>query len=238
MAIRVHRYADATRLNEGVAAELGRFIASVQADGLPVSLCLSDGLSNVCAALGLSEDCAAIDPEKISLWWSDDFFVDVTDPLRGSTKTLAALGTALRFVPERVHPMPTPSGNPDVDAAALVYADELGDITFDLAVLMMGSDGSVAGLRPGTKVFTKPSPHTVAGVADEFGTRLTLTLRALARSSAIWLVASGEQAAKALARTVEDDAELPSGLLRGCQFTHVFADEAAASLLPYFQCEL
>jgi len=105
-------------------------------------------------------------------------------------------------------------------------------------VLMMGHDGSLAGLSPHGAVFTKPSPHKVAGVTDKNGVRLTLTLRALSEASVVWLVASGEQSARALVKTVADDAKLPSGSLRGRRETHVFADEAAASLLPYFQCEL
>jgi len=233
MAIRVHRYTDAAGLNTGVADLLSRHIATVQSRGRSVALCLSDGTADICAACTHS-----FDAERISLWWSDERFVDVTDPLRVSTKTLAALGTAFRFAPNRVHPMPTAYGNLDVDAAALAYANELGNTTFDLALLAMGADGSVAGLTPGSKVFTEQSQHTVAGFTDEIGGRLTLTMRALERSQAVWFIAIGKEVANALVKTISDDETMPSGALRGRRETHIFADDAAADQLPWFSCEV
>jgi len=229
--VRVHRYADAAGLYAGVAQQLSRRIASVQRS---VALCLSDGTADICAAI----EVAPVKPERISLWWSDERFVDVTDPLRVSTKTLAALGNAFRFAPNRVHPMPTPSGNPDADAAAVAYATELADTAFDLAILVMGADGSVAGLTPGSKVFTEKTQHTVTGFTDDIGWRLTLTRRALERAQAMWLIAVGETMAGAVEKTVAGDDALPSGAIRGRQETHIFADEAAAAQLPWFNCEL
>jgi len=235
MSVRVHRYADAARLYAGVAQHLSNHLAAAQTSGRPVALCLSDGTADVCAACTSSP---SVDPERISLWWSDERFVDMTDPLRVSTKTLAALGTAFRFTPGRVHPMPTNYGNPDADAAAVAYANELGGTVFDLALLAMGADGSIAGLAPGSKVFTEKSQHTVAGLMDDIGGRLTLTMRALSRSKVVWMIASGEALADTLVKTVADDVSLPSGALRGTKETHIFADEAAAKQLPWFSCEL
>jgi len=230
-SIRVHRYADAAGLYAGVAQQLLRHIAAAQRS---VALCLSDGTADICASI----DAAPVKPERISLWWSDERFVDVTDPLRVSTKTLAALGNAFRFAPNRVHPMPTPSGNPDADAAAMAYATELADTAFDLAILAMGADGSVAGLAPGSKVFTEKTQHTVTGFTDDIGGRLTLTRRALERAQVIWLIAVGEAVADAVAKTVTGDDALPSGAIRGRRETHIFADESAATQLPWFDCEL
>ena len=236
MTARVHRYADSQQLQSGVAQHLARHIASAQARHASTTLCLSDGLSEVCAAFSAIAD--GIDPEKMSLWWSDDRFTTITDPMRVSTKTLAALGTALRFAPDRVHPMPSTSGNADVDAAALQYAGELGETTFDLAVLAMGNDGSVAGLAPGSAAYLRFTPHTVVGITDAAGGRLTLSLQTLSRAQVVWLIAAGSGAADALAKTVTDDVSLPSGALRGRVATHIFADEAAAAKLPWFTCEV
>ncbi|MCL2783495.1 MAG: 6-phosphogluconolactonase [Propionibacteriaceae bacterium] len=238
MTVRVHRYSDANQLCRGVASHLARAVAERQANGAVMTLCLSDGLAGVCSSFGAGLDTTAIDPARLDLWWSDERFVDITDPTRVSTKTLAALGTSWRFDPANVHPMPTASGNPDVDAAALQHAGELGDTMFDLAILAMGKDGSVAGLRPGSPAFVSATPHTVVGVTDDRGERLTLTMSTLARSRAVWFVASSGAAAETLKRVVDGDATLPAGALRGRSQTHMFVDEAAAANLPTYHCDL
>ena len=238
MTVRVHRYQDAASLHQGVAEHLARELARIQAGGQAMTLCLSDGLGEVCAAFGDRLAGAAIDPARLDLWWSDERFVDITDPDRVSTKTLAALGTGLRFDPGNVHPMPAPSGNADADAAALLYAAELGDRVFDLAVLALGADGSLAGLVPGSPAFTDPLPHTVVGVTGDGAGRLTLTMTTLARSTAVWLVASGGETAETVARSVAGDPALPSGVLRGQAVTHLFVDEAAAAGLPWYHCPM
>jgi len=234
MTVRVHRYSDTTLLSQGVASFLARRL-SARRSGF--ELCLSDGLGDVCAALGQSMADAGVRPRHVDLWWSDDRFVDMTDPARVSTKTLSALGD-LRFAAGNVHPMPTPAGNADVAAAALLYATELDDVAFDLAILAVGEDGGVAGLRPGSRAFTHPEAHTVIGVRDHGLDRLTLTTEALSRSAAVWYVAAGESVSTVLARVVADDKALPAGCLRGQVETRLFVDEAAASKLPYHVCEV
>jgi len=234
MTIRVHRYSDATSLGLGVASFLARRLAG-QRSGF--KLCLSDGLGDVCAALGQKLADAGVRPRHVDLWWSDDRFVEMTDPARVSTKTLAALG-GVRFTAGNVHPMPAVSGNIDVAAAAVQYATELAGTAFDLAILTVADDGGVAGLRPGSPAFTHPDAHTVVGVREHGLDRLTLTTEALDRSAALWFVASGEAVSTALARAVADDDALPAGLLRGRVETRLFVDEEAAGLLPYHVCEV
>jgi len=238
MTIRVHRYQDVTQLSDAIASRMGRYIASAQARGLSVALCLSDSIVEVCKAFSTFASSVAIDPERIDLWWSDDRFVDVTDPTRVSTKTLAALGNSLRFAAGRVHPMPTSSGNPDFDAAALSYASELGGVSLDLVILAMGADGAVAGLEPGSSQFLSRTPHTVTAFQDDGGTRLSLTLKALNRSQVVWLIARGESSAASVASAVAGDAAIPAGVVRGRRETHLFVDEAAASQLPYYHCDI
>jgi len=234
MTVRVHRYTDADQLNAGVARHLVARLASPHS----TSICLSDGLGDVLTALKGAVAKTTIDTKRLELWWSDERYVEVTDPSRVSTRTLAAIGKALRLSSGNVHPMPTPSGNADVDAAALQYADELGTTAFDLALLSLGDDGSVAGLATGSPAFTAPKSHTVLGVPDGDGERLTLTLRALARAEEVWYVATGDAIAKSLAKVVHDDESLPAGVLRGRLATHIFADQPASAELPWYRCEL
>jgi len=231
--MRVHRYSQTAALAQGVAdALMGHATGSQKT----LRLCLSDGLGDICAAISAGAAGGAKMP-RLDLWWSNDCFVDVTDPARVSTRTLAALG-ALRLATGHIHPMPTPSGNPDVDGAAIAYSAELGATSFDLAVLVIGDDGGVAGLKPGSAAFLHPSPHTVMGVRDEQCECLTLSLETLARSTDVWLVATGEAVASVLPRVLEDDRTLPGGALRGRHNTQLFVDEAAATHLARHSCEL
>jgi len=102
----------------------------------------------------------------------------------------------------------------------------------------MADNGGVAGLQPGSAAFTDNPPHAVATLSGRQGERLTLTLSALGRSAAVWLIATGEQSAETLRRVCADDAALPAGALRGRHETVVFADKEAASLLPWHVCDL
>jgi len=231
--MRVHRYRQPDALDQGVAEALVGFATGHQRT---LRLCLSDGLNDICSAVSATAaDGAKMRP--LDLWWSNDCFVDVTDPSRVSTRTLAALG-ALPLTASHIHPMPTPSGNPDVDAAAYAYATELGDLAFDLTVLLVGDDGRVAGLTPNSPAFLQPAPHTVIGVREPDGECLTLSLETLARSNDIWLVATGDAVAPVIPRILDGDETLPAGVIRGRRNTLLFADEAAASQTAQYVCEL
>jgi len=228
--MRVHRYSQPEALNQGVADAL---VSHPTVGQRALRLCLSDGLGDICAAISATATDGA-KMRRLDLWWSNDCFVDVTDPARVSTRTLAALG-GLRLTAGHIHPMPTPSGNPDVDAAAIAYAAELGDVVFDLTVLLIGEDGHVAGLKPGSPTATQ---HSVIGVRDAHGECLTLSLGTLARSTDVWMIAIGEAVAPLLPRVLEGDDALPAGALRGRRSTELFVDEAAAGQLPRHVCEL
>jgi len=228
--MRVHRYRYPAALDKGVADALAGYSAGIQR---ALRLCLSDGLGDICTAISATDTKM----RRLDLWWSNDCFVDVTDPSRVSTRTLAALG-ALPLTASHIHPMPTPSGNPDVDAAAIAYAAELGNLAFDLAILLVGDDGRVAGLKPGSPTYLHPSPHTVTGVRDPKGECLTLSMEALARSANIWLIATGAGVASVLPKVLEGDEALPAGALRGRRNTQLFVDEAAAAYIPRYFCDL
>ncbi|MCL2652998.1 MAG: 6-phosphogluconolactonase [Propionibacteriaceae bacterium] len=231
--MRVHRYSNPEALCHGVADAL---VSHATTGQRALRLCLSDGLSDICSVISTTAaDTAKM--RRLDLWWSNDRFVDVTDPTRVSTRTLAALG-GLRLTAAHIHPMPTPSGNADVDAAAIAYAAELGDTAFDLTVLMVGSNGRVAGVKAGSPTFLNATPHAVIGVRDSDGECLTLSLATLARSSEIWFIAIGEAAASLVPRIVDGDETLPAGVLRGRRNTKLFVDEKAAGRLPRYVCEL
>ena len=234
--IRVHRYADSDAAGKGVAALLARRLTSGPARNV-FKLCVSDGLSGVFSELRAAVVATGAKPRRLDLWWSDDGFVDVTDPARVSTKTLAALG-GLGLTPGHIHPMPTTAGNPDADAAAMLYAAELGETAFDLALLEIADDGGLAGVAPGSPAFTEPAPHKVVAVQTARGERLAMSLTMLARTAEVWLIAAGDAIAPSLKRVVDGDESLPAGVLRGRKATHLFADDAAAANLPWHVCQL
>jgi 6-phosphogluconolactonase len=102
--------------------------------------------------------------------------------------------------------------------------------TFDLAILGLGPEGSVAGLRP-----EQPSVHDPRTVtADRPAGRLTLTLTGLSTAREVWLLGSGGGSAAATVLTLSGAGALqvPAAGVRGVQRTLLLLDEAAASRLP------
>lgn len=234
--IRLHRYADSGAVDSGVAALLARRLTSGPTRST-FKLCVSDGLGGVFAELPAAVAATGAKPRRLDLWWSDDGYVDVTDPARASTKTLAALG-GLGLTPGHVHPMPTTAGNPDADAAAMRYAAELGETAFDLALLEIAADGGLAGVAPRSPTFTRPAPHKVVALHTAKGERLAMSLAMLARAAEVWLVAANGITAPLVKRVMDDDKALPAGVLRGRKATHLFADDKAAANLPWHVCQL
>ena len=241
--VRVHRYHDLRALAEGAASTLISEIISLQRTQDDVQLCLSHGVTaeRVYEALATSPLLTHVDPTTIGFWWNSENFVPTTDPDRNATKTLATLSRGLYFVPAQTHPMPSKSGNADPDEAAFAYAAELGDTIFDVCMLGLGADGHIAAIYPGHPSFAvqNGTSLTTIGVSDaptEPRERISLTLNAINRSKQVWFFVSGEQKAEAVAAALDGDDSIPAALARGSERTLWFVDEAAATLLPHYEC--
>ena len=109
--------------------------------------------------------------------------------------------------PAVVRPMPVEE--PDLEAAAARYADDLPG-AFDLIHLGLGPDGHTASLVPGDPVLE--ARDRLVAVTQEYEGRRRMTLTYPALDSAreiVWLV-TGEGKREALARLLAQDTSIPA----------------------------
>ena len=239
---RVIRFTNADELAEAVAAQLLARLIEVQQDG-PVHLCLTGGriANRMYEALATLAEDSALDPSLMHIWWGDERFVPLTDPDRNATQSFGILARTMTFTPGQTHPMPARDGKADAHEAAFAYARELGDTVFDVCLLGMGEDGHVASLFPNHPSFQNTMASAVIGVEDAPKPppeRMSLTMNAINRSRAVWMLVSGAGKAEALTRAMGGDPSLPASAVRGTEETLWFLDAEAASLLPRYNCLL
>ncbi|MGW0117284.1 6-phosphogluconolactonase [Streptomyces sp. NPDC003327] len=244
----VHR--DKELMAEAAAARLITRIVDAQASRGAASVVLTGGRNGngLLAALGTAPARDAIDWSRLDLWWGDERFLPEGDPERNVTQARAALFDRVPLDPARVHAMPAsdgPYGN-DADAAAAAYAEELaaaagpgdhgGVPTFDVLMLGVGPDTHVASLFPELPA-VRETERTVVGVhgaPKPPPTRISLTLPAIRAAKEVWLLAAGEDKAKAAAIALSGAGEVqaPAAGARGRSRTLWLLDAAAASELP------
>lgn len=202
-------------------------------------------LEQVLAALA---DPDALDWPRVHVWWGDERYVAADSDDRNDRAALAKLLDHVPVDPALVHRMPAADAGfgDDVDAAADSYAAELaaavpegadGDVpAFDLVLLGVGPDGHCCSLfpdHPGTReqdaaviaVRNSPKPPP---------TRLSLSFRGLNAANEIWVIASGDGKADAVAKALAtvDPVHVPSSAAEGRRRTLWLVDEAAAAKLP------
>jgi 6-phosphogluconolactonase len=203
-------------------------------------------LEQVMRAIGDSAHRDSIDWKRVHVWWGDERFVPADSDDRNDKAAFAALFDALPLDPALVHRMPASDGQwgSDVDGAAAAYAAELAAAAqgnddlprFDMILLGLGPDGHCASLFPGAPgVYEEIA--SVIGVHDSPKPpplRTSLTFRALDAANEVWLIASGDGKAEAVARALggADRVQVPSAGPRGRERTLWLIDRAAASQLP------
>lgn len=239
---RVMRYPSRQALAEGVAQRLVATVVRLQAEQGRVDLCLTGGriLNEVYRALATTPGCEDVTPHHLHVWWGDDRFVPTGDPRRNSLQSLPALAKAFRLDPSTTHPMPAADGKADPDEAAYAYAQEVGDVTFDLCLLGMGVDGHVASLFPDHPGFDPNTTAVAVGVTDSPKPppeRISLTLPVINRSTRVWVVVSGTEKAEATARAL-GEGHCPGGRVHGTLETAWWTDQEAAVGLPRHNCSL
>ncbi|TDC72914.1 6-phosphogluconolactonase [Streptomyces hainanensis] len=237
----VHR--DKELMAQATAARLITEVVDAQAARGSASVVLTGGRNGngVLAALAGSPARDAVDWERVDLWWGDERFLPDGDPDRNVTQARRALLDELPLDPARVHAMPASDGRhgDDVDAAATSYAAELAVAAgpFDVLMLGVGPDTHVASLFPGLPA-VREEKRTVVAVREAPKpppTRITLTLPAIRTARQVWLLAAGEDKAKAAATALAGDAEpvdAPAAGAHGTARTLWLLDRAAASALP------
>ncbi|MFD9794499.1 6-phosphogluconolactonase [Streptomyces sp. NPDC059070] len=244
----VHR--DKELMAQAAAARLITKVVDAQAARGSASVVLTGGRNGngLLAALASSPARDAIDWSRLDLWWGDERFLPEGDPERNVTQARAALLDAVPVDPRRVHAMPASDGpyGSDVDAAAAAYAEELaaaagpedhGDVpAFDLLMLGVGPDTHVASLFPELPG-VREQERTVVGVhgaPKPPPVRVSLTLPAIRSAREVWLLAAGEDKARAAAIALSGAGEVqaPAAGAYGRGRTLWLLDSAAASQLP------
>ncbi|WP_086827875.1 6-phosphogluconolactonase [Streptomyces sp. NRRL B-24572] len=243
----VHR--DKELMAEAAAARLITKIVDAQAARGSASVVLTGGRNGngLLAALGSAPARDAIDWSRLDLWWGDERFLPEGAPERNVTQARAALLDRVPLDPARVHAMPASDGPyGDVDAAAEAYAAELaaaagpgdhgGVPTFDVLMLGVGPDTHVASLFPELPA-VRETERTVVGVhgaPKPPPVRVSLTLPAIRAAKEVWLLAAGEDKAKAAAIALSGAGEVqaPAAGAYGRSRTLWLLDAAAASELP------
>ncbi|WP_411111203.1 6-phosphogluconolactonase [Streptomyces sp. c-19] len=244
----VHR--DKELMAEAAAARLITKIVDAQAARGSASVVLTGGRNGngLLAALGAAPARDAIDWSRLDLWWGDERYLPEGDPERNVTQAREALLDRVPLDPARVHAMPASDGpyGADVDAAAAAYAAELaaasgpgdhgGVPTFDVLMLGVGPDTHVASLFPELPA-VRETERTVVGVhgaPKPPPVRVSLSLPAIRAAKEVWLLAAGEDKAKAAAIALSGAGELqaPAAGAYGRSRTLWLLDAAAASELP------
>lgn len=246
-AVLVHR--DAGLLAKAVAARLITRLVDIQAARGTASLVLTGGGIGVATLRELRSAPArdAADWTRLDLWWGDERFLPVGDPERNDTQAQDALLDDVAVDAARVHRMPGPdeSDGPDPEAAAQRYAAELARAAgpedhgpvprFDLLLLGVGPDGHVASIFPESPAVHDARPVVaVRGAPKPPPIRLTLTVGAINAAREVWLVAAGQEKARAvhLALSGAGAVQVPAAGVAGTARTLWLLDASAASLLP------
>ncbi|MFD9220817.1 6-phosphogluconolactonase [Streptomyces sp. NPDC060064] len=244
----VHR--DKELMAQAVAARLITKIVDAQSARGSASVVLTGGRNGnaLLAALDSSPARDAIDWPRLDLWWGDERFLPEGDPERNVTQAREALLDRVSLDPSRVHAMPASDGEygNDADAAAAAYAAELaaaagpedhGPVpTFDVLMLGVGPDTHVASLFPELPAVRETERTVVAvhGAPKPPPTRISLTLPAIRAAREVWLLAAGEDKAKAarIALSGAGEVQAPAAGAYGRSRTLWLLDAAAAAQLP------
>jgi 6-phosphogluconolactonase len=228
------------------ARAVTRLADAIAADGRAHVVLTGGGIgTKVLAAIAASPARDAVDWGLVDFWWGDERFEAAGDPERNETGARSALLDHIGAAPARVHVMAGPDGpdGDDPDAAAARYAAELaaaapaGAAVPAFAVLMLGigPEGHVASIFPGS-----PATHAAGSVVAVRNspkpppTRISLTFAAIQSAREVWVLASGEEKAHAVAEAVGGVSQdkLPAAGARGLDRTLFLLDQAAAAQLP------
>lgn len=245
MSPTVETYPDTAALVTAAGDRLVSAIESaIQARGRAL-IVLTGGGTGIGLLKHVGDNDEKIDWTKVHLFWGDERYVPADDDERNEKQAREALIDRIDIPAANVHPMAASDGEfaEDLDAAAVAYQRllaanaEAGGLapSFDVHLLGMGPEGHINSLFPDTPA-VRETARQVVGVQNSPKPppqRITLTLPAVQCSREVWLVASGEGKADAVAAAIggADPVSVPAAGAVGREATVWLLDEAAASKL-------
>lgn len=214
-------------------------------------LVLTGGSMGIAAVSALADLSAGDDVwSHVHLWWGDERFVPEGDADRNDTQADEAGLGRLGVPAPQVHRVACGSDIEALPRAAADYAtalatqasvpgpdDSLAEAVpaFDVLMLGVGPDSHVASLFPGRDELSVRDRATVPVVESPKPPplRVSLTLPALLRARAAWLMVGGSDKAEAVAASLSsrNDPQHPASWIRGTEETIWWMDEEAAAQL-------
>jgi 6-phosphogluconolactonase len=164
------------------------------------------------------------DWSKVHVFWGDERYVPVTDPLSNEGMTRQAWLNHVSIPESNIHAVPTSADDPAI--AAVAYEQHIqeffgvaeGEIPqFDLILLGMGDDGHTASLFPHTKALKVNDRLVTVGEKDG-QPRITMTVPLINQAKEIMFMIEGVAKAKALKAVLApkgDVNQYPSRLITG-----------------------
>jgi 6-phosphogluconolactonase len=232
---RIEVHDDRSALAAAVAEALVSRLADARQRGRQPAIALTGGSAADAVHRELARLSPDVDWTGVDFWWGDERFVPRDSSDRNALAARSVFLDPAGVEPARVHEMGSSDDFATVADAAAAYGRELradGGGSFEVVMLGVGPDGHVASLFPGHPALDVDDDIAVA-VTDSPKPppeRVSLTLPALNRTRATWLVVSGSEKADAVAKALAGT-DLPAAHVRGTEETVWFLDRDAASAL-------
>jgi 6-phosphogluconolactonase len=219
-------YADGDELGDEVTAQVLLAIESGLLANGEFHLVLTGGTLGVQISNAL---CAAWNaaPEMykgLHIWWSDERFVESGSNERNAAPLHGKLHNSNIVVHEALAPN-TPA---TIEDAVADYESALAGVTIDLNILGIGPDGHVASLFPG--VADLDDQRKIFAITDSPkppSSRISFTMKFINEAEEVWIVASGESKAEAVAKVIEGDLSIPASYVSARTRTRLIVDQAA-----------
>jgi 6-phosphogluconolactonase len=185
-------------------------IEQTAVDGIAFHVAISGGRSMPEVAAKLDRQLNDDSKVQLHLWFADERFVDFEDSDRNDSPIISSLGKLRESTV--IHRFSPPSQS-TLEESAEKYAGDidkvLGGRAFDMVIVSMGEDGHVASIFP-QRLEPENSCYAVTASPKPPSERTTLSLSRLANTKVCIILATGESKRDAVARFLNQDANLPA----------------------------